>query len=161
MKHIKKSLISALALLCIPAIAHAEWKGYAGAGCASAVSSSDIVRNEDGTTNRGTIARRVVCPIVRDHIDGGTNKIKRIRVRFLDNNAARNGWCRVYSKTATGTIYDFAQRYTSGKSLNVLTFENLDTPNAGHILLQCEIPARDGLDPSDKSGIISYAVHED
>lgn len=161
MKHIKKSVITTLTVLCLPTLAHAEWKGYAGAGCASTISSPDIIRGDDGATNRGTQARRVICPIVRDQKVGGTNKIKRVRVRFMDNNAKRDGWCRLYSKTAEGDVYDFAQRQTTGVGLNVLTFENLDTPSIGHIVLQCEIPARDGLDRSNKSSIISYAVHED
>jgi len=96
----------------------------------------------------------VVCPIVRDNLDQGW---QRIHVFVRDRHSTRDIECIAQARETNGSPGAQLSVASSGEGFQMLTVGPIAAPQSGPYVLVCQLPAMEANLPSY---ISSYRVYE-
>ncbi|MEQ1559574.1 MAG: hypothetical protein ABL933_11635 [Methyloglobulus sp.] len=125
----------------------------------SAVSLSRSVSGSSvAISNTGITPVSVFCPIVRDVSEGGTDRVKAVRILVNDRNPTAAIRCNFSSHDQNGVMVDSASDASVG-GVETLTMDGINASTWGSYALICQIPGRNPV-TNLQSYLINYRVDE-
>ena len=137
------------------AAASPDAKMYPGSMCQVSGSSQSLYYSSAVIANRTASSVSVVCPIVRDNLEQGW---QRIHVFVNDRHSTRDIECIARALEADGSHGASTSVQSSGTIPQMLTLGPVAAPQHGPYVLVCQLPPME--EPNQPSYISSYRVYE-